>query len=450
MGLGLGLFFASSASAQGDAAALAPWQSPMHQASWSPGVVGRRTVATDSTPIELQGGAGVISGNEIADGTASCGDCGPCGDCECEFGGCFGCGPAPWLCDRFWVRAEYLAWWGKSAQLPALVTTSPTSVPIDRAGILGLSGTEVLFGGSTATEAHSGGRFTVGGWLPPCEDEALEATYTFLGSRSLAFQDISTNTPILARPFYNVQTAEDDAFLLSYPNVQSGAVDVSLSNELHWVDVIYRRAILRECDRQLDFLFGYRYGDFNENLAVDGTTTYLSQVGPLPVGSTAVFSDRFDAENVFHGGEIGLAMKASRCRWSLEMMMKLALGGTRSRVTIDGETVATIPGQGTKIYDGGFSALPTNMGTDVQNHFSVIPELGVTVGYDLTCRLKATFGYTFIYWSQVARPGESMDTYINTSQMFGQTRSGVVSPVYRTVLTDYWAQGLNAGLEYRF
>ena len=33
-------------------------------------------------------------------------------------------------------------------------------------------------------------------------------------------------------------------------------------------------------------------------------------------------------------------------------------------------------------------------------------ELGVTLGFDLTERLQATFGYTFMYWSRVARPGD--------------------------------------------
>ena len=54
-------------------------------------------------------------------------------------------------------------------------------------------------------------------------------------------------------------------------------------------------------------------------------------------------------------------------------------------------------------------ALRTNSGRHDRNVFCVVPELGATVGYQVTRRLKATVGYTFIYWSRVARPGDHID-----------------------------------------
>ena len=96
--------------------------------------------------------------------------------------------------------------------------------------------------------------------------------------------------------------------------------------------------------------------------------------------------------------------------------MKLALGSTHSRVAIDGTTTTTVPGTVPVTYAGGILAQPTNIGVYEQDFFSVMPELGVAVGYDLTCRLRVTCGYTILYWSKVARPGDQIDTELNPSQ----------------------------------
>lgn len=79
-----------------------------------------------------------------------------------------------------------------------------------------------------------------------------------------------------------------------------------------------------------------------------------------------------------------------------------------------------------------------------------MPELGITLGYDFTCRLRATFGYTFLYWSKVARPGEQIDTELNPSQFPPGTLVGAPHPQFVFHTSDFWAQGLNFGLEYRF
>ena len=126
------------------------------------------------------------------------------------------------------------------------------------------------------------------------------------------------------------------------------------------------------------------------------------------------------------------------------------MGNTRSRVNINGSTTVTSPDQSPVTSNGGLLALPTNEGITEQNHFSVIPELGITLGYDLTCRLKATFGYSFVYWSSVMRPGDQIDTNVNASQLPPGTLSGVPAPERKAVLTDFWRQGFNVGLDYRF
>ena len=140
-----------------------------------------------------------------------------------------------------------------------------------------------------------------------------------------------------------------------------------------------------------------------------------------------------------------------RCYWSLEVLANLSLGSTRSHMTIDGETVVTPPLGPAQVYpQGAMLALPTNMGTLEQTAFTVIPELGVNVGLDLTCRMRATFGYSLLYWSRVARPGDMIDTDVNPTQFPTGSLEGFPAPRRRCAFSDYWAQGLSIGLDYRF
>jgi hypothetical protein len=67
--------------------------------------------------------------------------------------------------------------------------------------------------------------------------------------------------------------------------------------------------------------------------------------------------------------------------------------------------------------------------------------------------VRLTFGYQFLYWSRVARPGEQIDRVINPTQIpvFGGNQLlGPARPEPLFTTTDFWAQGLNLGLEVRF
>ena len=317
---------------------------------------------------------------------------------------------------------------------------------------LGQTGTEVLFGGDNVDFGiRSGARFTLGYCFTPCQDTGLEVTYLFLGNSAVDFNATSQTTPILALPFYNVRSFQQDSLVLAYPDQQTATIHAHTENELNSVDVLYRQTLLQKCDRELDFLIGYRYARFAEDLTIDDSTTYTNPVGVFVDGTIIARTDRFTASNEFHGAELGFVAKRQCCRWSLELLTKLALGNTQSRVSIDGSTAETVPPSTTSVpYRGGLYALPTNSVNYERNNFSVIPELGVTLGYDITCRLKATVGYTFMYWSQLARAGDQVDTNVNYSQGLGGTLSGIGAPQFKLVTTDFWAQGLNIGLNYRF
>jgi hypothetical protein len=429
------------AAAQCDAGERAPWQAP-----------GGAADALPCEPSHACGRCGPAACDE-----ADCDECGPARACrdECDFSHPFTCGlGALFGSDRVWLRAEYLLWWNKSASMPALATTSPQGTTYDQAGVLGQN-TTVLFGENVDPGARSGTRLALGYWFSDCHNLGLEVNYLFLSNKAATFNETSQGDPILARPFFNVQTALEDSAVIAFgqqPNerrVQTGALDISDANELDSVEVLLRQALIRRCGGEFDFLFGYRFGRFSESLAVNSSTTFVSGFS-TPNNTVSDVSDLFATSNSFNGAELGFAAKTHYCRASLELMGKLAIGATQSNVSVTGSTVVTEPGQTPVRSNGGLLALPTNIGNYQQNNFTVIPELGITLGYDFTCRLRATAGYTLMYWSRVARPGDMVDTDLNPSQFPPGTLRGIPAPQFRFVTTDFWAQGLSVGLDYRF
>ena len=103
---------------------------------------------------------------------------------------------------------------------------------------------------------------------------------------------------------------------------------------------------------------------------------------------------------------------------------------------------------------GGLLVLSTNGGRRARDEFAVVPEIGINVGYQICYWLRAYVGYSFLYWSDVARPGDQFNRVVNptivpASNTFG-TPIGPAQPSCTFQHTDFWAQGVNFGLEFRY
>ena len=109
------------------------------------------------------------------------------------------------------------------------------------------------------------------------------------------------------------------------------------------------------------------------------------------------------------------------------------------------------PGFGT--FPGGLFAQSSNIGRYTGNQFTVLPAVELKLAYQITERLRAFVGYDFMYWSQVVRPGNQIDRNINLSDSTVFGTGALLGPAYPMPLFnrgDFWAQGLNVGLEFRF
>lgn len=364
-----------------------------------------------------------------------------------------GCCQSPVACSpcdqRWWVRAEYLLWWTRGFQTPPLVTTSPTGTLQPMAGVLGQPGTQILFGGSNLnSDAQSGGRIDVGYWILPCHQLGIEANYLALGDNDTSFTSQRT-TPIIARPFINAETGNEDSSLINFPNLVIGQVGADATSGFQSAEALLRGRLTQRCNYDFDWLLGYRFTRLDDDLVIRDFFLSLDPASGLPAGSTLSSFDQFDTTNKFNGLLVGLDGRFRRSCWTFEVLAKVALGNTRANVLIDGSTT-TETGGASATTAGGLLALPSNIGNYTRDWFAVIPELKLTLSAEIACNWRATFGYTIVYWSHVVRPGDQIDRTVNLSQLPPGPLVGPLRPEFSFVSTDFWAQGLNFGLERRF
>ena len=110
----------------------------------------------------------------------------------------------------------------------------------------------------------------------------------------------------------------------------------------------------------------------------------------------------------------------------------------------------------TQIFPGGYFALPTNSGDHSRSTFAIVPEVALNLGYRLTPQATVYVTGSFLYLSNVARPGEQINRNINTSQSVAwgndppATLVGQAQPGFSFVTTDFWATTVSVGFAYRF
>jgi hypothetical protein len=397
-------------------------------------------------PSEPDGTVGPVPEGIVAESTVGDGLEGGSLDCVeaegmcCDGDGCYNDG------HRFYIRAAYLMWWLKSSPTPPLVTGSlaTTGVP----GALGQPGTVVLFGNpNLGNNFHSGLRLTAGYWFDDDQSFGIEGSGFALVQRGVHFGVGSNGTPGIFRPFFSANAGGEAAEKVAFPGEIAGAVTADLTSRLWGAEANLRGNICCGPCYRIDLIGGFRFLGLQENLQISEDLHSLTDGG----GSFLV-SDRFRADNRFYGGQIGAIAEWHVGRWSFDWSCKLGLGWTHEIVGISGATLTNTPGAGMNLQPGGLLALGSNIGRFDRNRFAFVPETGLGVSYQLTDSLRVFAGYDFFYWSSVVRPGQQIDRVVNTTQLpnSGVAVSGPARPAFAFRGTDFWAQGLNLGLEFRY
>jgi len=355
--------------------------------------------------------------------------------------------------ERWWVDAEFLLWWMRNSNLPPLVTTSPQA----SLGILGQPGTRVLFGGDTSSGVMPGVRFNVGHWDDACQKRGCEVNLLYIpGNAGESFS--SNGNPLLARPFFDVTLGMQSSQLVANDDSAgaiplTGTVGVSLDSQL-WSPEFNRicNLCLDNCGRyRWDFLYGVRYLQFEEDLAITENLR-VPDDAPDAAGVRFDITDRFRTRNQFLGPQFGVRGEWRQRSWRLEATGKVAVGAMHQTVSIDGQTITTDPGVGVSVDEGGLLALPSNIGRYHRTNFVVIPELNLKAAWMWNSRLQTYLGYNALFISNVVRPGEHIDLRVNPTQLPNAPVpfSGPALPAFRFEGTEFWIHGVSAGLVFSF
>ncbi len=360
----------------------------------------------------------------------------------------------------FWLQGNYLYWWISQDTTPPLVTTGNASNLT--AGTLGNPDTVVLFGGAIGPREFSGFSVNMGYWLDPERRTAVELGAFMLGRHSHQFTAASnaTGLPVLSVPLL----IPTESFLgISAPDVSSGSVTVRDTFEMVGAEAGGAQNFLRFAGWSVDGLLAFRYLYIGDNFTMDQNRTKLPDVvgkavtggllfngAPLATGTNVLISDSFRVANNFFGGQVGARVNWTFRGLDIGVTGKLALGATAHYSTVTG--TSSIPTQGLSA-TGGVFAQSTNIGSRVSTDFSTVYEGTLTTSYQIARGVRVIAGYTYLYWTSVERAGNQIDRNVNlglppTSPTFGTNQGS--GPEYQNRRSDFWAQGINVGIELRY
>jgi hypothetical protein len=371
-----------------------------------------------------------------------------------EILGIFSAGDAP---DRsqqhWWMSADCLVGYVKSSGLLPLVTTSPAGTAQINAGVLGKNTTTVLFGSDNLNgDERAGFKIGGGGWFDADNTFGVDFGFFMLESQSALFSANSPQAnPILARPFANAVSTAQASQVIAFPGQSTGSVTGSLHNgNFYSTNLDFQEVILATSEFRLDCLLGYRFLRFDDRLSMD-TNIVAAGSGLIAAGTTVATSDRITAENLFHGVDFGARAELFADRWSVQLLTKLAVGEVHRTIGIYGTQKTTVPGVPPTTLMGGFLALSSNSGVFGSTDWVFAPEAGINVGYDINANVRVHLGYSFLYWTDVARATNQVNLQINPA-LFPPPQAGATpsQPSFSLQKSDIWVQSVNLGVELRF
>ncbi|MBA4065788.1 MAG: hypothetical protein C0501_19135 [Isosphaera sp.] len=235
----------------------------------------------------------------------------------------------------------------------------------------------------------------------------------------------------------------------------------------------------------VDALVGYRYLEVQERIRISSqsalTGVLLVQTvndpagpaGPMLTGSTLIpipvaaggvaasapatisITDRFNASNQFNGGNFGLRGEVRYGVCDLSVTGKVAVGTMHQELRVRGLTAFTNPLSNTSGFSlSGLYANSSNIGTFTRDEFTVIPEVNLNIGVNVTRGFRMFLGYNFLHVENVIRPGNELNPVINPAVVPFNTAFGLPvgtpgpGPAFNN--SSYWVHAANFGFSFRY
>ena len=380
---------------------------------------------------------------------------------------------------RFYGGVEYLLWSVKGAPLSVpLVSSGPEA---NKEGFLLDSNTTILYGAAFAPASGgndkqnfrmlSGSRVTLGYWLDDAQNIAVEASGFVLQRQSAGYSIASnptTGEPGIRVPVHNnipyrtgggcdplrpgvclIPPAEDGV-PISVPGELYGSVNITNRLQLWGADATVVLPFYHFGGWDLSALAGLSYLQLTESFNMKTTLAGLA-TSQFYAGQSGYTIDEFDTRNQFIGAVLGLRGQRAWGPLSLELSGRIALGVSHEVLDVTGYYQDFGAPFASSSGPYGIFAMPANEGHFTSNEFAVVPQGQVKLGYDLTPSLRVTVGYDFLYDSNVIRPTDQINRDIPKGQTYQQdgTPASTSSPARLFKTTDFYAHGLNVGLNVR-
>jgi hypothetical protein len=356
--------------------------------------------------------------------------------------------------NRFYASFDFLMWWTPTINTPvALAMAAPgpfvVGAPFPAGAFVAIGNTDLI------SEIRLGGRFNAGVWLDPCHALGLDGTFFFAGPSSRDITAVPPPGGSLWRPYTVINLPAPGApapppGVPNFADIVTGFINVHTDSFLMGGDINARRQILGGCGNFLDALIGFRYQHLDEALQISESSAAVGAAGALNL------TDRFATSNDFFGIQIGAVAHKQWGQWSADLTMKLGIGTTQSAVEASG----------TNNFGGGVPANiglfvnDTNRGRYTSGTFSLIPEVGLNLGYNINPRTRIHIGYTAMWWTNVLRPGNQIDPIVDQTRVpippgapvpaFQPLSPSGPHPILPFARSDYWAHGINIGIDFKW
>jgi hypothetical protein len=333
---------------------------------------------------------------------------------------------------------------------------TPVPVPLVTNLIVGSPATQTYLGGQDLSVGASGGLRIFASYALS-DRSALEGNVFFIPYRSTS-RSVSSSGLIgsvnLIVPYLDAETNRENGTEISYAPLYAGTAQEEYSVGMLGAEFNGAWALAPSSGWTFDALGGFRYLRLRETYTFTTSSPY---VAPYPAGVWDT-TDRFETTNNFYGLQAGLRARYDQGAFFGTGVAKVALGAMVEEVNISGSLVTDefTNHAGSQAFAGGYFALPSNIGNYSRTTFAVVPEVALRLGYRVTPAASIFVGYSFLYASNVVRPGNQIDRTINTSQSTAYTEDprpvahGTARPSFSFNDSAFWAQSVSLGFAYRF
>jgi hypothetical protein len=411
---------------------------------------------------------------------------------------------------RFYGRLEYILWQMNShfsqsgnELLPAIRTNmpfgfrtvsydltnplvpavlrDPTTGAIITRDIFGIAQLDPrLFSGSgTDGVDHNGGRLTLGMFLDNRGEWSAEVSYFQTERKGAAFvataastinvttglNDVTIVTTVQGNPPVTVNTVTQ--IPVNFRGDFAASIEGSGTNRLYGLEFNVNHRDFQVGRSIFSEIYGIRYINLEQNqtllqiLSINDDR-YVVRVddpfaagNPTPVTATTALAGSYSSRNQFFGLQVGGRIDSDWDRFYMNLVGKFGFGAMQQELTTK-EVVSTFnvdAGGGiTTGADIPFEVYPNP--TDVHENktrLAFILEGNLNLGYHITDCCSVYAGYDILVMTRIARPsGTGLPTNGSGSISILQNASAQGPALTHFNETRFYAQGLNAGLEFRF